>query len=87
MINSILTRIVGTKNERELKAIRPMVQQVGVLEPALRALPDEALAGKTVEFRERLAKGATLDQLLPEAFAVVREADGACSTCAISTCS
>ena len=74
MINSILTRIVGTKNERELKRIRPVVAQIGSFEPALRALDDRALAAKTVEFRERMAKGATLDDLLPEAFAVVREA-------------
>ena len=74
MLNAILTRIIGTKNERELKAIRPMLQQVSAFEPAIRALDDHALAAKTVEFRERLAKGATLDDLLPEAFAVVREA-------------
>jgi hypothetical protein len=74
MINSILTRIVGTKNERELKRIRPVVAQIGVFEPALRELSDHALARRTVEFRERLAKGASLDDLLPEAFAVVREA-------------
>jgi preprotein translocase subunit SecA len=74
MINTILTRIIGTKNERELKGIRPIVQQVGSLEPALRALDDRALAAKTAEFKQRLAQGATLDQLLPEAFAVVREA-------------
>jgi preprotein translocase subunit SecA len=74
MIDSILTRIVGTKNERELKRIRPIVQRIGSLEPAARELDDRGLAAKTVEFRERLAKGATLDDLLPEAFAVVREA-------------
>src|SRR5512138_2024752 len=74
MINTILTRIIGTKNERELKAIRPIVQQVGALEPAIRALDDRALAAKTVEFRERLARDESLDALLPEAFAVVREA-------------
>ena len=74
MINSILTRIVGTRNERELKRIRPVVAHIATFEPALRALSDSDLAGKTVLFRERLAKGATLDDLLPEAFAVVREA-------------
>jgi preprotein translocase subunit SecA len=73
MINTILTRIIGTKNERELKAIRPVVQQTTVFEPALRALDDRALAAKTAELKERIAKGATLDELLPEAFAVVRE--------------
>jgi preprotein translocase subunit SecA len=74
MINAILTRIIGTKNERELKRIRPAVQQIGQLEPALQALDDRALAARTQEFRSRLAQGATLDDLLPEAFAVVREA-------------
>jgi preprotein translocase subunit SecA len=74
MINSILTRIVGTRNERELKRIRPVVGQIGAFEPALQVLTDQALAAKTVEFRGRLAKGETLDGLLPEAFAVVREA-------------
>jgi preprotein translocase subunit SecA len=74
MINSILTRIVGTKNERELKRIRPVVERISAFEPGVRELNDRALAGKTVEFRERLAGGATLDDLLPEAFAVVREA-------------
>ncbi len=73
MINSILTRIVGTKNERELKRIRPVVAQIGAFEPALRGLTDAALAAKTVELKERIAKGATLDDLLPEAFAVGRE--------------
>ncbi len=74
MINTILTRIIGTKNERELKRIRPTVERIGSLEPGMRALDDRALAAKTGEFKERLAKGATLDELLPEAFAVVREA-------------
>src|SRR5512146_269051 len=74
MINTILTRIVGTKNERELKRIRPVVAQIGSFEPGLRELDDRALAAKTVEFRERLAKGAPVDDILPEAFAVVREA-------------
>jgi len=74
MIDSILTRIVGTKNERELKRIRPVVEQVGSLEPGLRALDDRALAAKTAEYRGRIAQGASLDDLLPEAFATVREA-------------
>jgi preprotein translocase subunit SecA len=74
MINAILTRIIGTKNERELKAIRPMVQTVGALEAAMRALDDHALAARTLEFKQRIAGGASLDDLLPEAFAAVREA-------------
>jgi len=74
MLNTLLTRIVGTRNERELKRIRPMVAQVGAFEPELQKLSDAALAAKTVEFRERLERGQSLDELLPEAFAVVREA-------------
>ncbi len=74
MINAILTRIIGTKNERELKTIRPVVQRVSAFEPELRGLDDQALAAKTAAFKERLGQGASLDDLLPEAFAVVREA-------------
>jgi preprotein translocase subunit SecA len=74
MINNILTRVIGTKNERELKRIRPIVQAIGAFEPELRPLDDAALASRTATFRERLAAGQKLDDLLPEAFAVVREA-------------
>jgi preprotein translocase subunit SecA len=74
LINTILTKIIGTKNERELKRIRPVVQRIGELEPSLRPLSDVQLAAKTAEFKERLAKGQPLDDLLPEAFAVTREA-------------
>src|SRR5687767_9462981 len=80
MINTILTKIIGTKNERELKAIRPIVQRVGALEPEMLRLSDDELRAKTEEFRRRLAAGGEggggekLDDVLPEAFAVVREA-------------
>src|SRR4029453_17315976 len=74
MINTILTKIIGTRNERELKRIRPIAQKIGALEPAVRALDDTQLARKTVEVKERLAQGQPLDDLLPEAFAVTREA-------------
>jgi preprotein translocase subunit SecA len=74
MINAILTRVIGSKNERTLKAIRPMVQRCNELEPQVEVLTDAQLAAKTVAFRERVARGETLDDLLPEAFAVVREA-------------
>jgi len=74
MINTILTKIFGSRNEREMKRLWPKVAQVNAFEPALQALTDEQLKGKTAEFKERLAKGETLDDLLPEAFAVVREA-------------
>ncbi len=74
MLNTLLTRIVGTRNERELKKIRPVVAQIGAFEPQLRKLSDADLAGMTGVFRQRLADGQSLDDLLPEAFAVVREA-------------
>jgi preprotein translocase subunit SecA len=74
MIGTLLAKVIGTQNERELKRIRPIVERVGVLEPSIQPLSDEQLRGKTVEFRERLSRGETLDDLLPEAFAVVREA-------------
>ncbi|MDZ4800925.1 MAG: preprotein translocase subunit SecA [Bryobacteraceae bacterium] len=73
MIDAVLAKIFGTKHEREMKSLRPVVTAINNLEPSTQALSDEELAGKTVEFRERLAKGETLDDLLPEAFAVVRE--------------
>jgi preprotein translocase subunit SecA len=74
MIDTLLAKVVGTQNERELKRLRPIVVQVNALEPTVKALSDEQLRQKTVEFRERLKKGETLDELLPEAFSVVREA-------------
>src|SRR5713226_1965453 len=74
MINTILTKIIGTKNERELKAIAPLIQRIVALEPSVLPLSDAQLQAKTPEFRDRLAKGETLDDLLTEAFAVVREA-------------
>ena len=74
MINTILTKIIGTKNERELKAIGPLIQRIIALEPSILPLSDAQLQAKTPEFRDRLARGETLDDILPEAFAVVREA-------------
>src|SRR6476620_11046229 len=74
MIQTFLAKVVGTQNERELKRLRPIVGEVNALEPSIQALTDEQLRAKTAAFRERLAQGATLDDLLPEAFAVVREA-------------
>jgi preprotein translocase subunit SecA len=72
---AVLARAVfGTANDRSLKAYQRRVPQINALEPAIEALSDDALRAKTGEFRERLAAGATLDELLPEAFAVVREA-------------
>ncbi len=70
----LLKRILGTKNERDLKKLRPYVGRINEQEKGLQALTDEALKAKTGEFRERLAKGETLDALMPEAFAVVKNA-------------
>ena len=74
MLDTLLAKVVGTQNDRELKRLRPIVAEVNGFEPAIKALSDAQLRGKTAEFRERLAAGETLDDLLPEAFAVVREA-------------
>ena len=74
MIGSALTKIFGSKNERVLKQIQPLVEKINSLEPDIQKLDDAALAAKTVAFRERVAKGESLDDLLPEAFAVAREA-------------
>ncbi len=73
MINSILKKMVGTKNERDIKRLWPTVHRVGDLETAISGLSDEQLRAKTGEFKERLERGEALDDLLPEAFAVVRE--------------
>jgi preprotein translocase subunit SecA len=74
MLAKTLTKIFGSRNERYLKQLQPLVDQINVLEPEIEKLTDEDLAGKTVSLKERLAKGEPLDALLPEAFAVVREA-------------
>ncbi|MDA8173548.1 MAG: preprotein translocase subunit SecA [Nitrospiraceae bacterium] len=73
MGQSFLSKIFGTKNDRELKRILPVVERINALEPSFSGLSDEALRGKTDEFRKRLQNGETLDDLLPEAFAAVRE--------------
>ncbi len=74
MFASIARAIFGTANDRSLKSYQRRVPQINALEPAIQALSDEALRAKTVEFREKLAAGATLDDIQAEAFAVVREA-------------
>ena len=74
MLPKILTQIFGSRNDRLLKTYRRTAQQINELEPKFEALDDAALRGKTAEFRQRLAQGEALDKLLPEAFAVVREA-------------
>ena len=74
MISNLLKKIVGTKNERELKRIRPLIEQINSHEQKIRALSDEELKGMTPRFKERIEKGEDLDSILPEAFAAVREA-------------
>src|SRR5882724_3516528 len=74
MIDAVLAKIFGTKHEREVKAIRPLIAAINDLEPSTQALSDEELAAQTVNFRQQLDQGATLDDLLIPAFATVREA-------------
>lgn len=74
MMLSILQKIFGSKNERTIKSLKPLVQAINDLEPSMMALDDASLQAKTAEFKERLSRGASLDDLLIEAFAVVREA-------------
>ena len=72
---SFFEKLFGTFSDKELKRIRPLADKVLALEPEMQKLTDEQLQAKTTEFKDRLAKGETLDDLLPEAFAVCREAD------------
>jgi preprotein translocase subunit SecA len=74
MLGQILTKVIGTQNEREIKRLRPRVVEISALEPQIQVLTDEQLRGKTEEFRKRVAAGESIDDLLVEAFAVVREA-------------
>ncbi|MEE0867437.1 MAG: preprotein translocase subunit SecA, partial [Clostridia bacterium] len=71
---SILEKIFGTYSQRELKKIQPVADKILAMEPEYKKLTDSELKAKTNEFKERLKKGETLDDILPEAFAVVREA-------------
>src|SRR5258705_13779221 len=74
VLNYVLTKVFGSENERTLKKIIPLAQQISSLEPEVEKLSDEQLRLKTQQFREKLDQGAELDDILPEAFAVVREA-------------
>jgi len=74
MFTTMIRKVVGSKNDREVKRLYRIVQRINALEPDMEALSDEEIRGKTEVFRERLNNGETLDQLLPEAFALVREA-------------
>ncbi len=73
MVTQVLNLIFGSKNDREIKALRPIVEQINGLEAGLTPLSDQALADKTQDFKKRLEAGQTLDDILPEAFAVCRE--------------
>ncbi|MGR5162498.1 preprotein translocase subunit SecA [Vibrio owensii] len=74
MIAKLLTKVIGSRNDRTLRRLRKIVKEINNYEPTFEALSDDELKAKTVEFRERLEQGETLDKLLPEAFATVREA-------------
>ncbi|MBD1555452.1 preprotein translocase subunit SecA [Vibrio sp. S9_S30] len=74
MITKLLTKVIGSRNDRTLRRLRKIVKEINSYEPEFETLSDEELKAKTVEFRERLEKGDSLDSLLPEAFATVREA-------------
>ncbi len=74
LLDKLLAKVIGTQNERELKRLAPVVAAISAKEPEIRALSDEQLRARTAEFRLRFEQGETLDDLLPEAFAVVREA-------------
>ncbi|MDD7651500.1 MAG: preprotein translocase subunit SecA, partial [Firmicutes bacterium] len=70
----IMTKIFGTRSQREVKRLQPLVDKIEALEPQCKAMSDGELRGKTQEFQKRYQEGETLDQMLPEAFAVCREA-------------
>jgi len=74
MLDAVLAKVFGTKNERDIKAMRPIIAAINAYEPEFQKSSDEELAYKTIEFKDRLAGGASLDDILPEAFAVCREA-------------
>ncbi|HXJ42503.1 MAG TPA: hypothetical protein VNH18_24700, partial [Bryobacteraceae bacterium] len=74
MVDALLAKIFGTRNEREIKALRPRIAAINDLEASISQLSDIDLAAKTIDFKERIARGATIDDLLIEAFAVARDA-------------
>ncbi len=74
MVTNLLTKVFGSKNERELKKIKPLVEKINALEPQMQSMTDEALKAQTLILKERLNNGESLDDILPEAYATVREA-------------
>lgn len=73
MIGTVLKMVIGSKNERDLKKLQPLVVSINDLEAQVSKLKDHQLQAKTPEFKERIERGEPLDEILPEAFAVVRE--------------
>ena len=73
MLDTLVKKFVGSRNDREIKKIQPLVARINELEPQISSLTDEQLQSKTAEFRRRFETGEKLDDILPEAFAVVRE--------------
>ena len=73
MLKNIVTKVFGTADEREIKKMRKVVEKINAIEPEFEKLTDEELQHKTVEFKERLEKSETLDDILVEAFATVRD--------------
>ena len=74
MAENILTKILGSQRERDLKSLGPLVREINALEPQMLALRSEEFQAKTAEYRKRCQDGESLDSLLPETFALVREA-------------
>ena len=74
MLQKALTKVFGSKNDRELKRLQPLVDKINALEETVAVLDDDALAARTTEFKKRHANGESLDDLLPESFATMREA-------------
>ena len=87
MLSALARRLFGSANDRYVKSLGPIVSAINELEPELEAMSDEELRARTQRFKDRLADGAELDDLLVEAFATVREAANAPSASVISTCS
>jgi preprotein translocase subunit SecA len=83
----IAQKLFGSVNERKVRPYKSIVQRINALEPVTEALSDEALRQRTKDFRQQVANGAKLDDILPEAFATVREASKRASACVISTSS
>ena len=84
----LFDKLFGTRSQREIKKIQPLVDQILALEDSYKALSEEELRGKTAQFKQRLAQGETLDDLLPEAFATVRGGGGpGAGPAALSRCS